>query len=206
MVQTKLFNDLLLNSGLPAGLVDYRPGVFAPAESGRLMEKFIRDIPWQQKSQLLYGREVITPRLTAWFGDLGVDYSLTGNSREPLPWTPELLLIKNKIEPFSGAKFDSVLLNYYRDGNDSVSWHTDNDGVPGKNWVVASVSFGQPRRFDFRSRDDHAVKYSLILENGSYLLMKGGFQEGWQHRVPKEKGAMGPRINLTFRKLRRGSL
>ena len=111
-------------------------------------------------------------------------------------------MIKNRIEPFSGAKFDSVLLNYYRDGNDSVSWHTDNDGVPGKNWIVASVSFGQPRTFDFRLREDHAVKYSVELANDSYLLMKGGFQEKWQHRVAKSKTALGPRINLTFRVLR----
>jgi alkylated DNA repair dioxygenase AlkB len=111
-------------------------------------------------------------------------------------------MIKKRIEPFSSAYFDSVLLNYYRDGNDSVSWHTDNDGVPGKNWIVASVSFGQPRTFDFRLREDHSVKYSVELENGSYLLMKGGFQERWQHRVAKSKDAPGPRINLTFRVLR----
>ncbi len=82
-----------------------------------------------------------------------------------------------------------------------MSWHTDNDGVPGKNWIVASVSFGQPRTFDFRLREDHAIKYAVVLENGSYLLMKGGFQESWQHRVPKSKAVMKPRLNLTFRVL-----
>jgi alkylated DNA repair dioxygenase AlkB len=203
MQQMNLLNDLLPNSGLPVDLIEYRPSIFTTEESNRLMEAFIKEVPWEQKSQLMYGKEVITPRLTAWFGDAGVDYSLTGKSREPLPWSPELLLIKNKIEPFADAKFNSVLLNYYRDGNDSVSWHTDNDGIPGKNWIVASVSFGQPRRFDIRYRDDHAVKYSVMLENGSYLLMKGGFQEKWQHQVPKEKSAILPRINLTFRKLQR---
>jgi alkylated DNA repair dioxygenase AlkB len=201
MVQTTLLNDLLPNNGLPQDLVDYRPWVFSAKESKFLMDKFITTVPWQQKSQLLYGKEVITPRLTAWYGDSGVDYSLTGKSLQPMPWTPELLMIKNRIEPYSGAKFDSVLLNYYRDGNDSVSWHTDNDGVPGKNWIVASVSFGQERTFDFRLTQDHSVKYSVELENCSYLLMKAGFQENWQHRVPKSKQIMRPRINLTFRVL-----
>lgn len=203
MEQLSLLNEMLPNSGLPHDLVDYRPGVFSPSESKMLLEKFIQEIPWQQRSQLMYGKEVITPRLTAWFGDSGIDYSLTGKSQQPLPWTDELLMIKNRIEPFSGAKFDSVLLNYYRDGNDSVSWHTDNDGVPGKNWIVASVSFGQTRVFDFRHKDDHSFKYSVVLENGSYLLMKGGFQEQWQHRVPKSKTILKPRVNLTFRVLHR---
>jgi alkylated DNA repair dioxygenase AlkB len=202
MDQLNLLNALLPNSGLPYEWVDYNPGVFSPAESKCLMEHFIREVPWEQKSQLMYGKQVTTPRLTAWFGNRGVDYSLTGESLQPMPWTDELLMIKNRIEPFSGAKFDSVLLNYYRDGNDSVSWHTDNDGVSGKNWIVASVSFGQPRIFDFRYRDDHTLKYSVELEDGSYLLMKGGFQEKWQHRVPKSKSMMKPRINLTFRLLK----
>lgn len=203
MDQINLLNDLLPNSGLPPELVDYRPGVFSLEESEELMDKLINEVKWEQKSQLMYGKEVTTPRLTAWFGDPTVDYSLSEKNLKPAIWTPELLLIRERIEPLSGDKFDSVLLNYYRDGNDSVSWHTDNDGVPGKNWVVASVSFGQQRHFDFRRRDDHAIKYSVLLESGSYLLMKGGFQEEWQHRVPKEKGIMRPRINLTFRKLTR---
>ncbi|WP_448702847.1 alpha-ketoglutarate-dependent dioxygenase AlkB family protein [Mucilaginibacter sp. AW1-3] len=203
MTQSTLLNDLFPNSGMPENLVDYRPGVFSTEESSQLMAHLIREVPWQQTSQLLYGKEVLTPRLTAWYGDPKVDYSLSGKGMRPLPWTADLLIIKDRIEPFSGTKFDSVLLNYYRDGNDSVSWHTDNDGVPGKNWIVASVSFGQARSFEFRMRDEHSVKYAVELENGSYLLMKGGFQEKWQHRVPKSKQPMQPRINLTFRVLRR---
>ncbi|PTR00077.1 alkylated DNA repair dioxygenase AlkB [Mucilaginibacter yixingensis] len=203
MTQTHLLAGLLPNSGLPEEQVDYRPGVFSAEESRQFMAHLIHRVPWQQKSQLLYGKEVITPRLTACYGNPDVDYSLTGKGLRPLAWTPELLQIKDRIEPFSGAKFDSVLLNYYRDGNDSVSWHTDNDGVPGKNWIVASVSFGQARRFEFRLREDHRVKYTVELENGSYLLMKGGFQEYWQHRVPKSKQPMQARINLTFRVLHR---
>jgi alkylated DNA repair dioxygenase AlkB len=118
---------------------------------------------------------------------------------KPLPWTKDLLVIRDKVTEQSGVLFNSVLVNYYRDGNDSVSWHSDNDGIPGRNRIVASVSFGQVRRFDIRKKDDHNIKYSINLENGSYLLMKGNFQDEWQHRIAKSTSQLGPRVNLTFR-------
>ena len=184
---------------VPNKLVDYVPNLFNEAESNLYLNKFITELPWQQKSVLMYGKEVLTPRLTVWYGDPNVDYSISGSNARPLTWTKELLDIKSKVEPLAGIKFDSVLLNYYRDGNDSVSWHTDNDGIPGRNRIVGSVSFGQERNFDIRNKEDHNIKYSIKLANGSYLLMKDGFQEGWQHRIAKSTKSMKPRINLTFR-------
>jgi alkylated DNA repair dioxygenase AlkB len=132
----------------------------------------------------MYGKEIITPRLTAWY---------------TFPWTKELLQIKERVENVSSINFNSVLLNYYRDGNDSVAWHSDDDGVPGKNKFVASVSFGEERMFDIRSKNDHQNKFSILLEDGSYLLMKNDFQENWQHRIAKSKLSMKGRLNLTFR-------
>ncbi|MDB5115882.1 MAG: alpha-ketoglutarate-dependent dioxygenase AlkB [Mucilaginibacter sp.] len=202
MEQLNLFGETQQNNSLLPGLLDYVPGLFDPAESEYLMQKFIREMPWQQRSVLMYGKEVITPRLTVWYGDQDADYSVTGDRAIPLPWTEELLMIKNRIEPLAGIRFNTVLLNYYRDGNDSVSWHSDNDGVPGKNRIVASVSFGQARNFDVREKDDHAKKYTIELQNGSYLLMKGNFQDQWQHRIAKSTKPMKPRINLTFRILK----
>lgn len=202
MEQINLLDEMIPNKGLPPELMDYRAGLFNATESEHLMQKFIKEMPWQQKALQMYGKEVITPRLTVWYGNPEVDYSISGNNSNPLPWTPELLIIKNKIEPLAGTAFNSVLLNYYRDGNDSVSWHSDNDGVPGKNRIVASVSLGQPRIFEIRNKNNHSKKYSVELENGSYLLMKGDFQDEWQHRIAKSHKAMKPRINLTFRILK----
>lgn len=199
MKQLNFFGDIEQLVNVPAELVDYVPGLFNEAESNFYMQKFITEMPWQQKSVLMYGKEVFTPRLTVWYGDPDADYSISGNKSRPLLWTKELLDIKSRIEPLAGVSFNSVLLNYYRDGNDSVSWHSDNDGIPGRNRIVGSVSFGQARNFDIRNKQDHAIKYSVTLENGSYLLMKEGFQEDWQHRIAKSTKALKPRVNLTFR-------
>jgi alkylated DNA repair dioxygenase AlkB len=142
---------------------------------------------------------VITPRLTAWYGDPEVyDYASLTESKPNL-WTPELLYIKSLAEPLAGIRFNSVLLNYYRDGNDSVAWHSDREKVLGKNPVIASVSFGQVRSFDIRSKADHSEKYSVRMEHGSFLLMKAGLQEHWEHRIAKSTKLMKARINLTFR-------
>jgi alkylated DNA repair dioxygenase AlkB len=180
-------------------LFEYYPGVFSDKDSISLMRTLIDKVQWTQKSVLMYGKEVLTPRLTAWFGDDDVDYSANGSRSRPYPWIAELLTIRDKVEKLSGMKFNSVLLNYYRDGNDSVSWHSDSDGIAGRNMFVASISFGQERVFDIRSIADHQHKFSILLESGSCFLMKGEFQEKWQHRIAKSKTATKERLNLTFR-------
>lgn len=103
------------------------------------------------------------------------------------------------VEPLAGISFNSVLLNYYRDGNDSVAWHSDKESIMGSQPVIASVSFGEVRSFDIRSKADHSKKYLVRLEHGSFLLMKCGLQENWEHRIAKSIKPMKPRVNLTFR-------
>ncbi|HVW14785.1 MAG TPA: alpha-ketoglutarate-dependent dioxygenase AlkB [Mucilaginibacter sp.] len=199
MEQLALFAEAGQSKGLPAELLDYRPGLFSAAESDDLLEKFVKTTPWKQPVQKLWDKEYLTPRLTAWFGDLGTDYSAPGNVADPMPWTPELLMIREKVEPLAGIRFNSVLLNYYRDGNDSVAWHSDRERVLGKNPIIASVSFGQVRSFDIRKKTGHKEHYSVKLEHGSFLLMKAGLQENWEHRIAKSTRPMKSRINLTFR-------
>ena len=199
MEQLSFFAEAGKRNGLPTDLLDYRPEVFTAAESEQLMRKFIAEMPWQQKLIKMYDKKVLTPRLTIWIGDTGKDYTYSGEKHNPLPWTKELLMIKNRIEPLAGTTFNSVLLNYYRDGNDSVAWHSDNENSLGEHPVVASVTFGQVRSFDIRNKKDHSLKFSVKLENGSYLLMKGGLQENWEHRIAKSTKPMKPRVNLTFR-------
>jgi alkylated DNA repair dioxygenase AlkB len=197
--QLSSFAEAGQSRGLPNELLEYRPALFNAKESDDLLHQFVRETPWKQTVQKLYDKEVITPRLTAWYGDFGTDYSAAGKVSNPLPWTEELLMIKHKVEPLAGIAFNSVLLNYYRDGNDSVAWHSDRESVLGRNPIIASVSFGQVRSFDIRNKADHAEKYSVRLEHGSFLLMKAGLQEHWEHRIAKSPRAMKERINLTFR-------
>jgi alkylated DNA repair dioxygenase AlkB len=115
-----------------------------------------------------------------------------------MPWTLELQAIREKIEPLAGARFNTVLLNYYRDGNDSVAWHSDKESIMGSQPIIASISFGQVRSFDIRNKADHKKRHSVLLEHGSFLLMKAGLQGNWGHRIAKSAKPMRPRINLTF--------
>jgi alkylated DNA repair dioxygenase AlkB len=199
MAQLSLFEESVTGTTLPRDLLDYRPGIFSPEESHAYLKTFIHDIPWAQRIVQLYGRAVVTPRLTAFYADPTTLSSRSDQEKNPLPWTADLLAIKTRIDHLAGVDFNAVLLNYYRDGNDSVAWHTDNDGIPGRNRIVASVSFGQSRRFDIRQTSDHKQKFSVALASGSYLLMQGDFQDHWEHRIAKSTKPMQARVNLTFR-------
>lgn len=187
----------------PEDLLEYYPGFIPSAECTGLMRRWIAEVPWRQQVMQMYGKEVTAPRLMAWYGDTDKSYTFSGTRFEPYAWTTELAGLKEQIERKTGFTFNSVLLNYYRDGNDSVAWHGDNEDELGRNPVIASVSIGQERRFEFRYRPDHSRKYGLTLENGSLLIMKGDLQHTWEHRIPKSKTQNGPRINLTFRTIRK---
>jgi len=199
MEQLCFFPEAGQSKGLPVDYLEYFPGLVSQDAGHDFLQKFIEEAPWKQTVQKMYDKEVVTPRLTAWYGDPGTDYSLSGKIASPAPWTPELISIREIVEPLAGVSFNSVLLNYYRDGNDSVAWHSDKESILGKHPVIASVSFGQVRSFDIRRKADHNEKYSVRLEHGSFLLMKAGLQEMWEHRIAKSAKAMGPRVNLTFR-------
>lgn len=197
MDQLKLFDDTdhLL---LPQELMDYNPSFLTREASDRYLKLLLDSVPWQQNVVMMYEKEVVTPRLSAWFGDRPIRKD---DKRLPIPWTPELLEIKKAIEQATGMDFHGVLLNFYRDGNDSVAWHADKDTVPGLKTEIASLSLGEERNFDFRNKEDHRKRYSLKLQHGSLLLMKGDLQKYWEHRIAKSTVPMKPRINLTFRKV-----
>ena len=199
MKQLSFLTEIGESLEVSSDIFDYRPNIFTEAECKHYLRIFTQQVPWQQTYQRIYDKVVITPRLNAWFGDPHTNYSSNGESSPKLIWTPELLAIKLKVEAISAIKFNSVLLNYYRDHKDSVGWHSDRDGASGRNQYVASISFGEERIFELRRIDDPAKKFSVLLENGSYLLMKGEFQDSWQHRIAKSKVPMKERINLTFR-------
>ncbi len=201
MEQLSFFGESGQTPGLPSEVLEYLPG-FIPAKEGhKMLSDMIEYTPWTQKTVKMYDKEVLTPRLSAWYGDPdGLDYNALGKST-PLAWTDELLRLKQLIEPVAGISFNSVLLNYYRDGQDSVTWHSDNETVMGSHPVIASLSLGQVRPFDIRKKADHSEKYTIKLEHGSLLLMKGDLQSKWDHRIAKSSKTMGARVNLTFRKI-----
>jgi alkylated DNA repair dioxygenase AlkB len=183
----------------PKDLIDYKEHFLSREEADNLLDELLTTTPWKQRTQKMYDKMVVTPRLTAWYGDGDKSYQTGENEFDINLWTPSLLNLKEKIEKSFGYEFNSVLLNLYRDGNDSVAWHRDKESRYGNRPVIASVSLGQTRNFDFRKLDHHQSKYSLPLPHGSLLIMKGDLQENWEHRIAKSKVRMKERINLTFR-------
>jgi alkylated DNA repair dioxygenase AlkB len=199
MEQLSFFDGGLQSPKLPADLMNYRSDFFSKAESDRLIPLLKASILWNQETIQMYGKLLNQPRLTAWYGDNSKTYAFSGKKYDPHPWTEELLFIKHRVDAAAGITFNSVLLNLYRNGNDSVAWHADDEPELGINPIIASVSFGQARRFDVRHKTDKQQKHSVELENGSLLIMKGDLQHQWEHQVPKSTKALKERINLTFR-------
>ncbi|MDQ2078367.1 alpha-ketoglutarate-dependent dioxygenase AlkB [Marinimicrobium sp. ABcell2] len=157
------------------------------------------ELAWQQTIIRMHGRKVPVPRLDVWYGDPGHRYRYSGVDFDALPWTPTLAEIKHSLEARLGHRFNSVLANLYRDGRDSVAWHSDDEPELGANPVIASVSLGATRRFSLRHKARAWPTVRQDLPNGSVLLMAGATQHHWQHQLAKTARTVGPRINLTFR-------
>ncbi|RZM26740.1 MAG: alpha-ketoglutarate-dependent dioxygenase AlkB [Pedobacter sp.] len=198
MDQLSIFDDTE-SYRFPEKLLEFQPHFVEDEEATALKELLIANTNWQQTTIKMYDKILPTPRLIAWYGDHGSAYNLGGQKTDVLPWTPELYELKQQIAHYSGQTFNSVLLNYYRNGNDSVAWHRDKEHELGTRPVIASLSLGQTRNFDFRAVNNHSNKYSIPLTNGALLLMKGDLQVNWEHRISKAPKLTMPRINLTFR-------
>lgn len=158
-----------------------------------------KNINWQHDQIKMYGKPIYLPRYSAWYGDSDKPYTYSGLTLQPKFWNTGLLYIKEQIEKVAEIKFNSVLMNWYRDGEDYISWHTDAEKELGQNPIIGSVNFGATRRFLLRRIDNNAIKIEVPLKHGTFLLMRGQTQHFWQHSVPKEKNVKQLRINLTFR-------
>jgi len=146
------------------------------------------EIAWKHEKIHLFGRHILQPRLTAWYGDPGTTYVYSGLHNEPLAWTETLLEIKQQVEQHTTCNFNSVLLNLYRDGQDSMGWHQDNEPELGEQPCIASLSLGETRTFQMRHKFDKSLnKLDFVLSNGTLLIMSGSTQRYWQHQVPKTK-------------------
>ena len=169
--------------------------------AGNLLRELAEEIPWVQNKIKFYGKERLVPRLESWHGDEGISYTYSGIKMDAKPWTKNLLMIKESIEPIAKTTFNSVLINYYRDGKDRVAWHSDDEKELGKNPVIASVSLGAERKFKLRHKEykENQLQHEVFLQSGSLLLMSGSTQHHWLHEIPRTAKPIGPRINLTFR-------
>ena len=184
---------------LPGAELLFWPHFYTSLEAEGLYSRLLKNIAWEEKVIAMYGKDVLVPRLSAWYADTHKDYTYSGHTHTPLQWTPELLVLKQAVEERSGAVFNSVLCNLYRNGQDSVAWHSDDEPELGKQPIIASLSFGETRVFHLRRCDDHQQKFTIKLPTGSCLLMKGKTQELWQHQIAKSVKPLQARINLTFR-------
>lgn len=176
----------------------YIPNFYDVATADKFLSRLISDIKWNQESMNMYGKEIPFPRLTSWYGDGDRPYSFSGITLKPNPWSAGLLKIKKDIEEKTEVVFNSVLLNRYRNGNDSISWHTDAEKELGENPVIASVNFGAERKFQLKHTDTNE-RIDILLKHGSLLIMQGELQHFWKHQVPKTKKVTQERVNLTFR-------
>lgn len=173
---------------------------FEPAEASELLQTLLAEIRWRQDSLWIAGREIPVPRLQCWMGDAGSLYGYSGMRLKPEPWTDPVRRIRDRVQALSGLQFNSVLLNLYRDGQDSVSWHADDETELGRDPVIASVSLGAVRRFEMKHKHDKSMeKRRIELPHGSLLIMGKGIQNKWMHQIPKQNSITEPRINLTFR-------
>lgn len=196
-------NSLFPTDAIPLELPDaditYFPSFFDKIEADKIYTELLKNTDWQQDKITIYGKIYLQPRLTALYGNDGKPYSYSNIKMQPRHWTVLLQKIKFHIESISDTNFTTVLLNYYRNGNDSNGWHADDEKELGINPVIASVSFGAERVFQLKHNSDKSLKKSIVLEHGSLLIMKGTTQHYWKHQIPKTSKPVKPRINLTFR-------
>lgn len=182
------------------GEVRFYPQWLRADEADALLDNLITTLDWQRSNIRLYGQEVAIPRLNAWYGDPGCRYRYSGASFEPNLWTEALADIRERLSRRLGVTFNSVLANRYRDGKDSVAWHSDDEPELGRNPFIASVSFGATRRFVMKHKSRQDLQpIAVDLVHGSLLVMSGATQHHWVHQIPKTKKIVGERINLTFR-------
>jgi len=188
---------------LPNAELIYFPNFYSIERANTLFKILKETIAWQQDDITVFGKTYKQPRLTALYADNDMSYTYSNITMFPKIITEELMTIKQDVESIANHLFTSVLLNFYRNGNDSNGWHADNEKELGENPVIASVSFGANRAFHFKHRTLKDEKHKLILEHGSLLIMAGEMQHHWLHQVPKTKKNVGERINLTFRTIQK---
>jgi alkylated DNA repair dioxygenase AlkB len=181
------------------GIVLYYRPLLDPEQCQHYFTILQQEIDWRNDEVSLFGKHYVTKRKVAWYGDHDFSYTYSNKTKVALPWTETLLELKTLAEDATATKFNSCLLNLYHDGTEGMGWHSDDEKTLGINPAIASISLGAPRKFLLRHKSTQE-KVSVLLEDGSLLLMKDETQHFWLHSLPKTKKVAQPRINLTFRK------
>ncbi len=197
-----LFSEEKQQIVLPNAELIYYPSFLKSIEADSFYTILKDSTAWQHDNITVYGKTYKQPRLTALYGDTSTPYSYSNITMYPKPYTDALKQLKFKIEDHTKVIFNTVLLNYYRDGNDSNGWHADNEKELGDNPIIASISLGEERPFHFKHRSLKNERHKLILKHGSLLVMAGEMQHFWLHQIAKTKRSIGGRINLTFRQIK----
>ena len=195
-----LFSNEKTNLLPKDGTLNYYGSVFSSLDATNYFDALLNTIEWKNDEIILFGKKIITKRKVAWYGDSGIEYTYSNTTKKALSWTKELLEIKSLIEEQIGSTFNSCLLNLYHSGEEGMGWHSDDEKELEKNGTIASVSFGAERKFSFKHKKDQTT-FSILLENGSLLVMKDEIQLFWQHKLAPTKMVKSARINLTFRSI-----
>jgi len=196
------FNEKISNRSIEYFLEndtnDYTSVNWREIDKEKLSKIHFKHIDWHHDKLNMYGKEVYLPRYSAWYGDSNKPYTYSGLTLQPKKWNKGLLYLKNEIEKATKTHFNSALMNWYRDGEDYINWHTDAEPELGKNPTIASVNFGETRDFFIR-KNDKSERITIPLKHGTLLIMSGEMQHFWQHSVPKRTRVKKSRVNLTFR-------
>ncbi len=180
------------------GEVNYFGEIFNHSEAQHYFDLLFDSVDWKPDEVIIAGKHITTKRKIAWYGDGNYAYTYSKTTRHALPWTSELLALKDIVEQKCDTEFNSCLVNLYHNGEEGVTWHSDNEKALGTNTTIASLSFGSERKFSFKHKNTKK-SLSVNLQAGSLLVMKGTTQNHWLHCLPKTKKSTSPRINLTFR-------
>ena len=199
--QAQLFERASQVLELEGADVEYIPDFIAAAPAWKIFETLLTETSWRQERIRIFDKTHDVPRLSCWMGDAGLNYGYSNMTMRPTQWSAVMQKLRCQIQKRAEHQFNCVLLNYYRDGQDSVGWHSDDEVELGRSPVIASLSFGAARDFHLRHKTNRAARHTLKLEHGSLLLMKAATQHNWQHQVPKRVQAEA-RINVTFRTIR----
>lgn len=194
----RLFETEKIILPLNDGVFEYYPNVLSELQANNFLTTLVDETPWQHDEITIFGKKILQPRLTAFYGNENTTYSYSNTTMLANKWTPDLIALKNKIEELTELQFNSALLNLYRNESDSNGWHADNEKELGPNPIIASLSLGEERIFHIKHNTKNE-KIKLNLANGSLLLMKEGSQIHYKHQLPKTKTSKKIRLNITFR-------
>jgi alkylated DNA repair dioxygenase AlkB len=194
-----LFNSNPISNILPKdGEANYYGRILDNESAQYYFNQLLQNIHWENDKAIIFGKLIVTKRKVAWYGDKPFNYTYSKTTKSALPWTKELLELKDIIEKKTGETFNSCLLNLYHNGEEGMAWHSDGEKDLKKNGAIGSLSFGADRKFSFKHKATKQI-VSILLEKGSLLVMKGTTQTNWLHRLPPTKKIKNPRISITFR-------